>query len=122
MPSREIQLGNTVEDSRLYDSFQRRHPRFPLIRRKTIGIGLIDLSLFTNGKDYISSVNGKNSAAYFSRKSQRAGFQFKLINPNNFIDSIQKIHLFHYVNSIFHINFRKTFINYLKIITYLSIF
>ena len=92
MPLREIQLGNKVEDSRLFNSFQRRHSRFPLIRRKTIGIGLIDLSLFSNGKDYISSVNGKNSAAYFSRKSQRAGFQFKLINPNNFIDSIQKIH------------------------------
>ncbi|MEY4595333.1 MAG: hypothetical protein RIQ47_1743 [Bacteroidota bacterium] len=92
LPAVTIQLGNEPADKKLFESFNSRHPRLFLVRKKTVGVGLIDCSTFSNAADYIASVNGKNSAAYFSRKAVRAGYRFESIDANRYADAIHAIH------------------------------
>ena len=42
---------------------------------------MVCLNEFQDSNAYTQSVNGKNSAAYFSRKALRAGYLFKEIDP-----------------------------------------
>ncbi len=92
MPKVRIELGNEAADESLFRSFSRRHPRFFIIRNKTIGVGLIDCRRFKSAEDYTASVNGKNSAAYFSRKAVRAGYRFDEIDAMNYSSAIHAIH------------------------------
>lgn len=87
-----IQLGAGEYDRGLYTSFTKRHPRLFLIRNKTIGVGIIDSARFKKPADYMEAVNGKNSAAYFSRKASRAGYRFATVDANKFSDAIHLIH------------------------------
>jgi hypothetical protein len=43
--SREGKVGKE-----LYANFMKRHPRLFLVRKKTIGVGLVDLAIFDNAK------------------------------------------------------------------------
>jgi hypothetical protein len=88
LPSLQITLDNSETGKRLYDSFTERHPKLKLIRKKTIGVELVKLKDFTNEEEYIKSVNGKNSAAYFSRKAAKANYVFSEIDPNKYVDEI----------------------------------
>mgnify|MGYP000044033573 FL=1 len=92
LPAVTVQLGNGEEDLKLYTAFTKRHPRLFLIRNKTVGVGLISCAQFQDPTDYIDSVNGKNSAAYFSRKASRAGFRFTVVDANKYTDAIHEIH------------------------------
>jgi len=93
LPVATITLDHSVEGNRLFKHFTKRHPRFPIFRYKTLGVALIDRKPFTNGEEYVKSVNGKNSAAYFMRKSVRAGYTFREIDPIASADSIYEVNL-----------------------------
>lgn len=88
-----ICMGNSRADLELFNAFNKKHPRFYVIRNKTVGIGLIQLDAFSSPEKYVEAVNGKNSAAYFARKAQRAGYLFSGIDPNRFTEAIHAIHL-----------------------------
>jgi len=75
---------------KVYSYFTKRH-RLKLIQNKTIGVALIDLNLYKNFEDYYRCINGKNSAAYYSRKASKRGYQFVEIDRNNYIDDIYEI-------------------------------
>lgn len=92
MPKIGIVLGGQVEDHETYHYFTGKHPKMPFIGRKTIGVGLIPLYHYSTSHNYNEAVNGKNSAAYFSRKAQRSGYSFSEFNPNHFINEIHDIH------------------------------
>lgn len=83
---------NDKEGARLFKLFNKRHPKMPLVRKKSIGIALVKIKDFENAEAYMKSVNGKNSAAYFSRKAIRTGYQFKQFNANEYVDAIHDIH------------------------------
>lgn len=88
----EIYLDNDITGKGLFNSFSKRHPKLFLIRRKTIGVAIINKNDFKSADEYLKSVNGKNSAAYYARKAKNSGNEFKEINPNEFADAIHEIH------------------------------
>jgi hypothetical protein len=86
MPSVTIALGG---NEAIYKLFSQRHPKYPLFRKKTIGVALLPINNSADG--YLESVNGKNSAAYYSRKAERKGYTFSKIDPNDYVDDIYAI-------------------------------
>jgi hypothetical protein len=93
MPGVSVRLGTRKEDVELYRNFTAWHPRFILIRKKTIGVALLPLRSFSGSNDYLRHVNGKNSAAYFARKATREGYVFQRLDPDKFSEQIHAIHL-----------------------------
>lgn len=92
LPRVSIHLNvNDSESAKLYHAFNKRHPRFPLVRKKTIGVMLMDISSFSGVEDYLKIVSGKNSTAYYSRRCLKEGYEFRLFNPNEFQESILAI-------------------------------
>jgi hypothetical protein len=94
LPIVSVQLDVQNEEGiRMYNYYTRRHPRFFVIKNKTIGVALIALNQFLKFEDFLSTVSGKNSAAYYARRSEKSGYQFRLIDPNSYSERIQAIHL-----------------------------
>lgn len=75
-----------------YNNFNKLH-RLLLFRHKTVGVSLIDLREYKDFNAYYKSINGKNSAAYYSRKAESRGYKFSEINRNNHIEDIYEINL-----------------------------
>ena len=73
-----------------YEYFTKPH-RLKIIQNKSIGVALIDLGLYQNYEEYYKSVNGKNSAAYYSRKALKRGYEFLEIDRDDFVDDIYEI-------------------------------
>lgn len=82
-----------TEGERMYTSFSRRHPRMPLVKFKSIGVALLSLHEFQQPEEYLKTVSGKNSAAYFSRKAERAGYRLQEFNAAQHQQEIIRIHL-----------------------------
>jgi hypothetical protein len=74
----------------MYNHFTKRH-RLKVIQNKSIGIALIDIKLYKDFDEYYSAINGKNSAAYYSRKCLKREYTFCEINRNDYIDDIYEI-------------------------------
>lgn len=87
----EIALDNSDFGKKLFQSFTSRHPKYLIIRKKTTGVAIVKLQDFDDQAGYTKSVNGKNSAAYFSRKAVKSGYTFKGIDPNELGDEIFSI-------------------------------
>lgn len=92
-PKKSITLGGDETGKRLFDNFTSKHPKLFLVKKKTIGVALVDKSEFASPEVYLKSVNGKNSAAYYSRKAAAAGCTFMQIDANKHVDEIHEIHL-----------------------------
>jgi hypothetical protein len=93
LPVRNIRLDAMHEEGkRMFASFTSLHPRMPVFRRKTWGIALIDLDSLKSQETYYKSVSGKNSAAYFSRKSQKNGYDIYAFDPNALQSEMLEIH------------------------------
>ncbi len=73
-----------------YRYFTKLH-RYKIIKNKTIGVALIDLKKFNSFDDYLTTVNGKNSAAYYARKCVKRNYVFIEVNKNHYIDDIYEI-------------------------------
>lgn len=94
LPKVSINLNvNDSDAEKLFHSFNSRHPRFPVIRRKTIGVMLLNLNNYTKIEDYLKTVSGKNSTAYYSRRCAKEGYEFKSFNPNDYQDKILEINM-----------------------------
>lgn len=91
LPSVKIRLDSSETGRRLYGSFTKRHPKYFVFRQKTVGVGLVNLNDYSPSQPYLQSVNGKNSAAYFARKAQRAGYSFGAIDPEKNKQAILEI-------------------------------
>lgn len=93
----KITFSNLTDDNRLkyretYRYFTKLH-RLKLFRNKTLGVALVDLSLYLNFEDYYKSINGKNSAAYYSRKALKREYKFIKIERNDYIEDIHEINI-----------------------------
>jgi hypothetical protein len=92
LPRMEVSLGaRSPESLQVYRSFNRRHPRYLVIRNKTVGVALLDIRNFLTEDDYTRTIRGKNSADYFSRKALRLGYTFKPFDPEQYRDDIYQI-------------------------------
>lgn len=95
LPKREIHFSNFTDENittykRVYELFNKRH-RTIIFKNKTQGVALIDLQKHEDFDAFVSSINGKNSAAYYRRKAIKNGYTFKEINKNDYLDEIFEI-------------------------------
>jgi hypothetical protein len=74
-----------------YRNFTRAHPRYRLVRNKSMGIALIDLSSFSAPSAYLDSVGQRGHAGPQARKARARGYQVREIDRNQFIDEIHAI-------------------------------
>src|SRR5688572_21789333 len=82
----------TAEQQRLYEYFTKPHPRLRVIKNKSWGVELINLTEFKSFDEYLQSVSGKNSAAYFARRCAKMDYAFRSFDPREFKDAILSIH------------------------------
>lgn len=81
LPKLIINLGSSPQSRQVYQLFNSRHPKFPLLKRKTVGVEIIFLDNYTE-------TSGKNSASYFRRKCLKNNYKFSLIDPDLFREDI----------------------------------
>ncbi len=94
LPQAEIEINTGDEDGkRMFSYYTKRHPRFFIIRNKTIGVALLPLGSFDSFNAYLNSVSGKNSAAYYARKAEKNEYTFREIDPDQFAEAIHRIHV-----------------------------
>jgi hypothetical protein len=86
-----IHLGNSETAIKLITYFDSRSWKRGFLKLKKYNISLLPIDQFSKDEDYLASVNGKNSAAYFSRRCLKLGYLFKPFNPNAEIDAIFEI-------------------------------
>jgi hypothetical protein len=86
-----IHLGNSETAIKLITYFNSRSWKRGFLKLKKYNISLLPIDQFSKEEDYLASVNGKNSAAYFSRRCSKMGYAFRAFNPNDQIDAIYEI-------------------------------
>ena len=74
-----------------YRYFTRPHPRFRIIRNKTIGAALIDLGRFEDAPAYFEHIKGKNRGIYHAKRARSRGYVFREIDRNAHVDDIHAI-------------------------------
>jgi len=74
-----------------YRAFTRPHPRFLVIRAKTIGAALIDLSRFADRQAYQEHIKAKNHGGYHAQRARKRGYRFVDIDRNDYVDDIHTI-------------------------------
>jgi hypothetical protein len=75
----------------VHASFTRRHPRYKLIRNKTIGAALIDLRQIDTREKYLDAIKGRNCGAFHARRARTRGYVFAEIDRNAHVDAIHDI-------------------------------
>ncbi|MES3022056.1 MAG: hypothetical protein V4857_10790 [Pseudomonadota bacterium] len=71
--------------------FTKRHPKYKIIRNKTLGAALIDLGRFDSGEQYVDSIKAKNLGGHHARRAKARGYRFVEIDRNAYIDDIHAI-------------------------------
>ncbi|SEO05818.1 hypothetical protein SAMN05428959_104427 [Duganella sp. CF517] len=71
--------------------FTRPHPRYRLVRNKSIGIALIDLRAYASGAAYLHALRRRDYAGYHSRRARERGYTVVEIDRNDYIDDIHGI-------------------------------
>jgi hypothetical protein len=72
--------------------FTKPHARYRLIKNKTMGIALIDLSKFKSPADYLATVKKKDFAGHHARIARKRGYTVRAIRRNEHADEIHTIH------------------------------
>lgn len=74
-----------------YALFTRRHPRYKIIRYKTVGAALIDLGASGGREGYLASIKAKNFGAWHAKRARSRGYVFREIERNEHVDAIHAI-------------------------------
>ncbi|MCC2956191.1 hypothetical protein LK542_11245 [Massilia sp. IC2-477] len=74
-----------------YRNYTKPHPRFKIIRHKTIGAALIDLAQFPHREAYLEHIKGKNHGGYHARRARSRGYVVRDIDRNAYVDDIHDI-------------------------------
>lgn len=74
-----------------YRNFTRLHPRYRVIRHKTLGAALIDLRRFDDTGAYVEHIQGKNRGAYHAKRARTRGYVCREIDRNDYVDDIHAI-------------------------------
>ncbi|MCA1246226.1 hypothetical protein [Massilia sp. MS-15] len=80
-----------VDIKATYRIYTKPHPRYKIIRHKTIGAALIDLSQFPDRDAYLAYIRGKNQGAYHAKRARNRGYIVRSIDRNDHIDEIHEI-------------------------------
>lgn len=82
---------NPSEVRATYLTFTKPHPRFPLIRHKSIGVALVNLRKFESPERYLAEIDGKNRGGGFARRARKRGYTVALIDRNAYVEQIHAI-------------------------------
>jgi len=74
-----------------YRYYTKRHPRYKIIRHKTVGAALIDLEMIDTQDKYLEYIKGKNCGAYHAKRARARGYICTEIDRNRHIDDIHAI-------------------------------
>lgn len=74
-----------------YRNFTKPHPRYWIIRNKTIGAALIDTADYAGADGYIESIARRNFGGHFARRAMARGYRFMEIDRNLHVDGINAI-------------------------------
>lgn len=94
LPRARLRFDSAIAPTKIrsqFDLFNRPHARFPLMKNKTMGIALIDLSNFKNSSEYLATVKKKDYAGHHGRQARKRGYTVKRINRNAHIAEIYRI-------------------------------
>jgi hypothetical protein len=80
-----------VHGREFYNFYTKPHPRFKIIKNKSFGVEVIRLRDFATFEEYLQTINGKNSAAYYARKALSRGYRLEVIDRNQYLDDIYEI-------------------------------
>jgi hypothetical protein len=81
---------NILETYRYYTKW---HPRYKLIRHKTVGAALIDLEQIDTREKYLALIKGKNGGAFHAKRARARGYTFAEIDRNAHVEAIHKINI-----------------------------
>ncbi len=76
---------------RTHRMFTMPHPRYRVVRNKSLGIALIDLRAYASGEAYLDSLRRRDYAGYHSRRARERGYTVAEIDRNDYIDDIHSI-------------------------------
>lgn len=82
---------NPAEVRATYLSFTKRHPRFPLVHHKSIGVALVNLRQFDSPERYLAQIAGKNRGASLAQRARKRGYTVAPIDRNAYADQIHAI-------------------------------
>jgi hypothetical protein len=89
LPKIEIDLDCKSEACRnVYRSFTERHPKYKVVRKKELGVALLDLAGFNTADDYFRSLNAKDGVAKYSRRAAKEGYVFSEVDRNKYVEDI----------------------------------
>lgn len=74
-----------------YRYFTKPHPRYRIIRNKTMGAALIDLERFADTPAYLEDIQGKNRGAWHAKRARARGYVCREIERNEHVDEIHTI-------------------------------
>jgi hypothetical protein len=77
----------------VYAQFTKRHPRYRLIRNKTVGAALIDVGALNTREKYLDNIKGRNSGAFHAARARKRGYVCTEIDRNAYVDDIHDINI-----------------------------
>jgi hypothetical protein len=81
------------EQRRMYELYTKPHPRFRVVRNKTLGIALVNLRGYRNMHDYLHQVRFSGHAGPQRNKALARGYTVRAIDRNQFVDAIHAINI-----------------------------
>lgn len=90
----EFQVARDPDNvERIFRHFTKRHPRYRVVRNKTLGAALVDLQRFAASTDYLASIKGqgRNCAEHHARRARARGYRVVEIDRNDYVDDIHHI-------------------------------
>jgi hypothetical protein len=75
----------------IYRNYTRPHPRYKIIRHKTVGAALLDLDPLPSVQHYMERIKGKNCGAYHAKRARTRGYRVEHIDRNRYVDEIHAI-------------------------------
>lgn len=77
------------EVEELYKYFNKRHPKYKIIRNKTLGVMLFNIPKTV--EEYESLISGKNSVMYYTRRCTKLGYYTDYFIKNDYLKEMYEI-------------------------------
>lgn len=84
-----IDKDKSGEVKNIYNYFNKRHPKYKIIRNKTIGVMLFKIPKTI--EEYEVQISGKNSVKYYSKRCNKLGYYTDYFIKNKYLDDMYEI-------------------------------
>lgn len=94
LPVAHLQFQRNIDPEHIpvvFHYYTKPHPRYKIIRNKTMGAALIDLQAFNTREKYLEHIKGKNAGAHHAKRARARGYVFTEIDRNQHVDEIYAI-------------------------------